>query len=823
VIAVNNRPRIIWWLLCLIAAQLASASGCARYRLPAIDPYGESIFLSETESTTFDSPVFDYDDEYAGGGLFGSLPILPEPGECAAPQEYGWTPHPLLTQPLGVAQTQPATPAPLIAPPQPLLPYGYASAYDQNALSSSGGDPRTGHNARLAVNPRRLVAPVGRTVVLQAGICDSDGYFIKDQPIEWSISPDSVGTIVEVDRTDESLTDRWLHRPPTKKSGTYAIGRTSLGPQVLPRGNSNPQDDISLRSGETWVSLSSAAEGSTHITAVAPTVLGWNERQQTATIHWVDGQWQFPAPAVSNYGGGHTLTTRVSRATDGAPVEGWIVRYEIAGGTPAAFDMNGAQTIDVPTSSFGEASVTVIPQGEFSGVTQVNMQVVRRGRTPGDLPRLPVGQGSTSITWTSSGQPIVPITPGIPPTAPPPAAPPPTAPVLSARVTGVSVAEVGANATYQFRVENMGNDAADSLQIVSETPTGLNYMESSPQGAIFGNSVRWDLGSLEPGMARSVTVTYRVERDGQYQLCATASATSANDATDCVTTNVRTSQPQLDIQLQGDNSARVGEQIHYDLYISNLSDQPLTNVRLDAEFDEGLEHRVATSPMEWVLGAIGPRETRTLPLNFIVRSAGRRCFNVTVSDVSGASDRAEMCVEVQPDAASAAPPQPRPQDSELDLPPISPPASTSPDIDLRGRERPGQFAPADSGAGLGQEDLGLRIRRLGADVDDPNLLVYVVEITNTGELTDENVRLQVQTPSGTRFQSSVDPPLVRPIRRGADGRQVDYAPIATLRPSEMVSFQIKVSQVAGERLGDFLARVVSDRHPDPIVADDRIQ
>jgi uncharacterized repeat protein (TIGR01451 family) len=700
------------------------------------------------------------------------------------------------------------------------LPYGYDAGYNTpfntDAVASTGGNPFTSYNARLTINPRRLVAPVGQTVVMQGGICGDDGYYIKNQPIEWSISPDSVGQIVEVDRTDQRLFDHWLHRAPIKKSGSYAVGRTSAGSQVLPRDVANPADDVFLNNGQTWVSISSASEGSTHISAVAPTVIGWQERQQKATIHWVDGRWQFPSPAISTYGGGYTLATRVARATDGAPVEGWLVRYEIVGGTPAAFDTNGAQVIEVPTNSRGEAPVTVVPQGEFSGTTQISIEVIRRGRTPGDLPRLPVGQGSTSITWTGSGTPALPLeaTPTTPttPTLPPQ---PAAVPVLTSRVSGAAVTEVGATATYQFRVENVGTAAAENVEISSVVPPGLRYEASSPEAGVFGDRLRWELGSLEPSMVRSVTVTYRVERDNPIELCATASAATAQDATDCVTTNVRTTQARLDVQIRGDQTANVGDQVQYELLINNLSDRPLTDVVIVVDFDDGLAHAAGLSPIDRNFSGIEPRGVLRQPLNFTVRSEGRRCFRVTTTSAEGARDQREQCVEIAPSrtvAPPTVPTQPQSPPPRFDLPPAP---SGAPD--LRGQERPREFAPA---AGPRPEELELRIRRLGADPGNPNFLIYVVEVWNVGEVNHRDVALSIQTPSGTRFQTSIDPGGVIPARTSPDGRQVDYEPIAELRAGDKITYQVSVAREAGQ-VGDFLARLTSDRLATPMMVDDR--
>ena len=688
-----------------------------------------------------------------------------------------------------------------------MLPYGYNTGYgDTGAVAATGGHPYRAYPSRLSINPSRLVAPVGQPVVLLAGICDDEGYYIRKQAIEWSISPDSVGTIVEVDRLDQSALNYFFHNAPIKRNGMYAIGRTSNTSQVLPRGTPDPSDDIPVQRGQTWISINSASEGSTHVTAVAPTVEGWSERQQTATIHWVDGRWQFPAPAVSSYGGGQTLVTRVNRTTDNAPVEGWLVRYEIAGGTPAAFDMNGAQTTEVPTNSVGEAAVTVIPQGDFAGTTQIGMQVIRRGRTPGDLPRLAVGQGSTTVTWAGGGEgSTIPATPSIPDIP----APTTTRPSLAIRVSGASVAEIGANVVYQFRVENLGNQTAENVELSSTVPAELTYDRSSPQASLFGDALRWELGPLPPGMVRAVTVYYEVGRANAIRVCATASAAGAESASDCVTTDVRSNEASIALVIQGDSTGRVGDQISYDLYVTNQSDQPISSVELTADFDDGLNHvsdAQGDRHIFWNIGALGPRDTRTLPLNFTVRSAGRRCFTVQVAAAGGASDREEVCIEVAPDQGYQAAPRG-----------LSPPTDVAPLNPNLGPNPSSSAPPIQPPTGPESDDLSLRIRSVGVDPANPQVIVYAVEVTNNGLANDYGVVLETLIPDGTRLVSQILPPNVSEVAVSTNGKKHDYSPIATLRPGEMVTYQFFVTQSAAGT-SEFLARVRSQRYPTPITA-----
>src|SRR5690606_32557461 len=124
------------------------------------------------------------------------------------------------------------------------------------------------------LTPMRVVAPVGGEVVLLAGICGPDGYFVKRQPLEWMLSPDSVGTFIEVgdDAPGKLISALQLHSGPAveKLDVDFARGRTSNKATLITRGSPECTDDIQLREGQTWLSLSSPSEGVSRVTVLAP-------------------------------------------------------------------------------------------------------------------------------------------------------------------------------------------------------------------------------------------------------------------------------------------------------------------------------------------------------------------------------------------------------------------------------------------------------------------------------------------------------------------------------------------------------------------------
>ena len=230
---------------------------------------------------------------------------------------------------------------------------------------------------RVTLTPERVLAPVGSEVVLRAGVCSSSGYLITNRRIDWMLGSQGVGEFVEIAEEGEPDVLRWPWERPKKVDNRYAVGYTSPYHTCLRRSLADPADDLQIRPGDAWVSVSSAAEGTSYITAYNPDVKDWASRKASAVIYWVDAQWQLPAPATVAAGQPHTLTTTVTRQTDGAPIAGWIVRYEVSDGAGARLGYQAGQTAEATTDSQGRASVEIKPTDAATGTSSVNITIVR--------------------------------------------------------------------------------------------------------------------------------------------------------------------------------------------------------------------------------------------------------------------------------------------------------------------------------------------------------------------------------------------------------------------------------------------------------------
>jgi uncharacterized repeat protein (TIGR01451 family) len=420
------------------------------------------------------------------------------------------------------------------------------------------------------VSPSQVVAPIGSEVVMIASIIGDQGYPLTREKVEWMLEPNGPGQFVSPGKRRPWEFLDCLHRYPKKVTPVYVVNRTLTGPMTVDRGTPTPIDDIRVQDGQAWVSVSSATEGTSHVTVFAPDIKGWDRRQQSATIYWVDAQWRFPPPAITPIGGRSTLTTLVSRQSDGSPLAGWIVRYEVVGGPTAGFSPSGSPTVEVVTNPAGEAPAEIFQQSGSPGTNQIAISILRPASPDVQGRQVPVGSGSTLQTWSAGdasapysppaqgASPFVPVpptspapstpTPALPSTTMPPITSPPitTTPVeppstppiaepqaatpvpvgqpeLSVTVNVPPLAVVGSDAQFEIVVQNRGNATATGLLIKDKFDEGLEHSSN-----LASRSIERNLTDLLPGKTTRLPVTFKIAKEGE--LCQEITVTAANHA-----------------------------------------------------------------------------------------------------------------------------------------------------------------------------------------------------------------------------------------------------------------------------------------------------
>ncbi|MCE9605819.1 MAG: DUF11 domain-containing protein [Planctomycetia bacterium] len=599
------------------------------------------------------------------------------------------------------------------------------------------GPPSKHDTTAVMVTPAKIIAPVGSEVVVQAAVCGEGKALIANEPVEWSIAPNSVGYFVQAGETGPL---EWLHhvgRTTRKIDNTFAVSSTSPKFIMLNRGTPESTDDVPVLRGQAWVTMSSPTEGTSFVSAVAPSVRGWNAHKQTATVYWVDCQWTFPPPAINPAGSRHTFTTMLVKHSNHCPLAGYRVRYEIAGGPPAGFAPSGSQIIEVTTNALGQAPVEIFQQQPGAGTNTVNIQVIRPADWPGgDGTQLAVGTGSTQMTWST------------------------TASGLSIDKSGPAEVAVGGTVTYRIDVRNPSDLSARLLTVTDAIPNTLTLIGSNPPALVTGSTVTWQLGDLPAGQSRSLELSFRTSQAGIINNCATVRSADGVSAQDCAATTV--TSPSVEITMVAPQQAAVGEDITFVTTVTNRGSTKATGIVLIDRFDDGLKHEFAASPIEnRELGDLAPGESRKVNVRLKAVQPGRWCNTMELTGNNGNRGSAQACVTAVAATVQAVPPVVTP-------PPSAPSTATLPQLTVR-----------------------KTVATTRAMVGDA--VMFTIEIANVGQTTATNVRLDDTYDLGIAPMQATD-------GWKSNGNNLFWT-LPTLAPGQAFRYQVEsVAQAAGQRI-----------------------
>ncbi|MGI9516193.1 MAG: hypothetical protein ACR2NP_04040, partial [Pirellulaceae bacterium] len=233
-----------WTPLLVAAVFISSWIGC---QVPQIDPIGRGVFVpgSTPVLTPFGTPQVQTLPPVQPAVIQAPQVVVPPTNSGPAFQQPP-VPPPCPQGGCGAQLGQPA-----LQPTGSLVSHGHHGGHHHNPRK------HTHRSGTLITTPDRIIAPVGSEVVVMAGICGEDGHYITNQPLEWMLSQDSAGQIVEVGGMDHSLFNQLV--PPTSRkfAGDYAWGRTGLKSRFITRGTDTTVDDLEVKKGQTWLSLTS--------------------------------------------------------------------------------------------------------------------------------------------------------------------------------------------------------------------------------------------------------------------------------------------------------------------------------------------------------------------------------------------------------------------------------------------------------------------------------------------------------------------------------------------------------------------------------------
>lgn len=163
--------------------------------------------------------------------------------------------------------------------------------------------------------------------------------------------------------------------------------------------------------------------------------------------------------------------------------------------------------------------------------------------------------------------------------------------------------KVGKPATFVIQVQNVGSAEALAVVVEDRIPVGMRLLDASPTPSVQGDLLTWELGALEPGGERTVTLQLVPEREGELGSVARVTFEAA--------ASVRTisTRPELKITQRAPEQVLIGQQLEIELEVSNPGSGAATGVVMQEDVPEGLEHPKGRQ-LDNVIGTLAPGEVR---------------------------------------------------------------------------------------------------------------------------------------------------------------------------------------------------------------------
>lgn len=283
---------------------------------------------------------------------------------------------------------------------------------------------------------------------------------------------------------------------------------------------------------------------------------------------------------------------------------------------------------------------------------------------------------------------------------------------------------------------NTGSGAVKNVEIKEALPAGLKTSEGDTK-------VVENIGTLNPGETREISLTVRPDKTGKFTGAAKAVGEGGLSAESAPTTIV-VRQPVLTIEKSGPEKRYINRKATYDITVENTGDGAAASTIIENPIPVNMSYEsasegatVANGAIKWNLGTLQPQDSRKVSMTLITKSLGS-AKSITTAKAN--------CAE-----------------------PVS--------------------------AAVTTEVLGVPALLLEAvDTKDPvvigNTTSYTISVTNQGSEVSTNIKVDCVLADAMQYVSSTGP-----TKGAIDGKTVRFDPLETLDPEAKASWQVVVKAV----------------------------
>lgn len=161
-------------------------------------------------------------------------------------------------------------------------------------------------------------------------------------------------------------------------------------------------------------------------------------------------------------------------------------------------------------------------------------------------------------------------------------------PALQVSESGPSSVYIGRTGDFTISVQNAGNATADETVVESRVSSSMRVVAASEGGRASRNGAVWNLGALQPGQSRSLSMTAEGVSDGAVQSTVVAKAYCCSDATAQAASQVKGVAGILLEMVDVEDPISVGKSETFIISVTNQGSAPDNNVKVKAILESSM-------------------------------------------------------------------------------------------------------------------------------------------------------------------------------------------------------------------------------------------
>lgn len=193
---------------------------------------------------------------------------------------------------------------------------------------------------------------------------------------------------------------------------------------------------------------------------------------------------------------------------------------------------------------------------------------------------------------------------------------------------------VGQNLSYELVVRNSGTTPVAAVRLEEEIPPGTKLVSTLPGSDSSTDRLVWNLGTLEAGAEKRVKIVILPAEEGEIRSRAVVTFSAATES------RVKVTRPKLNIAIATAETVRVGDEVAFQIRISNTGSGAANKLMLQAVLSEGLHHPQG-GVIETELPSIAAGESRPITLRAIATKAGPHHCSIMASADGNPAEKAK--------------------------------------------------------------------------------------------------------------------------------------------------------------------------------------